>query len=70
MNERIGPMHVPEEQEENYNLEKPYSQALESMVDLEIRKIVQEAYFKAEEILKSNQDKLKKVNFFNKFCKI
>lgn len=62
MNEHIGPMYVPEEKEEDFSIEKPYSQALDSLVDFEIRKIVQAAYFKAEEILKNNQDKLKIVN--------
>lgn len=62
MNQRIGPMYVPEEKEEEISTEKPYSQALDSLIDHEIRNIVKEAYFKAEEILKNNQDKLNKVN--------
>lgn len=59
MSERIGPMYVPDEQEPNYFDEKPYSKALGDLIDLETRQIVQQAYFRAEEILKANRDKLK-----------
>lgn len=61
MNERIGPMYVPDEQEENYTGEKPYSHVLGSIVDIESRKLVQSTYLKAEEVLKTNRDKLIKV---------
>lgn len=58
MSEKIGPMYVPDEQEPNYYDEKPYSKALGDMIDLESRHIIQEAYFRAEDILKTNRDKL------------
>lgn len=61
MNERIGPMYVPDEQEDNYTGEKPYSNNLGSIVDIESRKLVQSTYLKAEEVLKTNRDKLVKV---------
>lgn len=61
MNERIGPMYVPDEQEDNYTGEKPYSNILGSIVDIESRKLVQSTYLKAEEVLKTNRDKLIKV---------
>lgn len=58
MSEKIGPMYVPDEREPNYVDEKPYSKALGDMIDLETRQIIQGAYFRAEEILKTNRDKL------------
>lgn len=58
MSEKIGPMYVPDEQEPNYVDEKPYSKALGDLIDLETRQIIQEAYFRAEDILKANRDKL------------
>lgn len=66
MNERIGPMYVPDEQEENYSGEKPYSKVLGNIVDIESRKMVQMAYLKAEEVLKTNRDKLIKVKQIQK----
>lgn len=62
MNERIGPMYVPDDPEYSYTDEKPYSKALGNMVDEESRKIIREAYLKTEQILKDNRDKLHKVN--------
>lgn len=56
MNKKIGPMYVPDENEQS--LEKPYSKALGGIIDLESRKLIQTAYFRAEEILKANLDKL------------
>lgn len=61
MNERIGPMYVPDEQEDNYTGEKPFSTVLGNIVDIESRQLVQAAYLKTEEVLKTNRDKLIKV---------
>lgn len=58
MSKVIGPMYVPDEREDNYVDEKPYSKALGDLIDIESRQIIQEAYFRAEEILKTNRDKL------------
>lgn len=58
MSEKIGPMYVPDEQEPNYSGEKPYSNALADLIDLESKQIIQQAYFRAEKILKENRDKL------------
>lgn len=58
MSEKIGPMYVPDEREPNYVDEKPYSKALGDLIDLESRQIIQQAYFRAESILKENRDKL------------
>lgn len=59
MSETIGPMHVLEQQEGSNSPEKPYSNALSNMIDLESKRIIQTAYFRAEDILKTNRDKLK-----------
>lgn len=61
MSEKIGPMYVPDEREPNYVDEKPYSKALGDLIDLETRQIIQQAYFRAENILKENRDKLSKM---------
>lgn len=58
MSKTIGPMYVPDEPEQNYVDEKPYSKALGDLIDIEMRQLIQEAYFRAEEILKTNRDKL------------
>lgn len=58
MSKTIGPMYVPDEPENSYVDEKPYSKALGDLIDIESRQIIQEAYFRAEEILKTNRDKL------------
>ncbi|XP_055298332.1 paraplegin [Sitodiplosis mosellana] len=58
MSKTIGPMYVPDEPEQSYNDEKPYSKALGDLIDIESRQIIQNAYFRAEEILKTNRDKL------------
>ena len=61
MSKTIGPMYVPDEPEHSYTDEKPYSKALGDIIDIESRHIIQEAYFRAEEILKTNRDKLVKL---------
>lgn len=61
MNERIGPMYVPDESEQNYSGEKPFSKALGNIIDEEVKKVVSIAYAKTEAILIENQDKLIKV---------
>lgn len=61
MNERIGPMYVPDEAEQNYSGDKPYSKALGNIIDQEVNKVVSDAYKKTEAILIENRDKLTKV---------
>lgn len=62
MSKNLGPFYLPDEPEESYTDEKPYSKALGNIVDRESRRLIQEAYFKAEEVLKTNRDKLIKVH--------
>lgn len=61
MNDEIGPLYVPDEKENNYTGMKPYSQALDKLIDLEIRKLVASAYARAEQILTENRDKLEAI---------
>lgn len=51
-------MYVPDENEQSFVDEKPYSKALGNLIDAESRELIQTAYFRAEEILKTNRDKL------------
>lgn len=61
MNERIGPMYVPDQAEQSYTGDKPYSNALEAIIDDEVRKLVQTVYQKADHLLRANRDKLNTV---------
>lgn len=60
MSETLGPMYVPDEPEQQHPwiAEKPYSNDLSNTIDLESRKIITDAYFYVENILKMNRDKL------------
>lgn len=62
MNKQFGLMSVAEQSEPNQTDEKPFSKALEAIVDNEVRKIVQVVYQQAEDLLRNNQDKLKAVS--------
>ena len=57
-------MYVPDESEQNYTGEKPYSQALGNIIDEEVRNMVAKAYASTEQILTENRDKLIKVHIF------
>jgi cell division protease FtsH len=41
-----------------YNFQKPYSEKTAELIDKEVKKIIDEAYFRAKEILSNNKDKL------------
>lgn len=62
MNDNIGLISFPDDDnQQNYSGEKPYSKHLQYMIDLEARKLVNQAYDNTEKILKDNMDKLTKV---------
>ncbi len=44
-----------------YNFQKPYSEKTAELIDKEVKKIIDEAYFRAKEILSNNKDKLVKL---------
>lgn len=58
MNDEIGPLYVPDEQENNYLGIKPYSEGLARLIDLETRKLIAATNTRAEEIIQQNRDKL------------
>lgn len=60
MNDKIGPIYV-RDSEETGGYDKPFSKALEQMIDHEARNLIATAYQKTEQILKDNRDKLEKV---------
>lgn len=62
MNEEIGLVSFPDEGEENQGAEKPYSKHLQNMIDMEARKMVNEAYDKTAQLLEKHKDKLEKVS--------
>uniref|UniRef100_A0A7C5V2M5 ATP-dependent zinc metalloprotease FtsH n=1 Tax=Caldicellulosiruptor owensensis TaxID=55205 RepID=A0A7C5V2M5_9FIRM len=66
MSDKLGPMTFGTEQEEVFlgrdlALARNYSEEVAAEIDREIKSIIEEAYKKAEEILKQNIDKLHKV---------
>lgn len=66
MSDRLGPMTFGTEQEEVFlgrdlAVARNYSEEVAAEIDREIKNIIEEAYTKAEEILKQNIDKLHKV---------
>lgn len=60
MNDKIGPMYI-QDPEETGTYYKPYSKALDDVVDMEARSIIANAYQKTQQILRENSDKLQKV---------
>ncbi|XP_073835026.1 SPG7 matrix AAA peptidase subunit, paraplegin [Musca autumnalis] len=60
MNEKIGPMYI-QDPEETGTYYKPYSKALDNIVDMEARTIIANAYEKTQKILRDNSDKLQKL---------
>ncbi|XP_055682914.1 paraplegin [Lutzomyia longipalpis] len=61
MNDKIGPMCIPENEEDSMATEKPYSRMLGNIIDVEVRNLVASAYSKTEEILRENRDLLTKL---------
>lgn len=47
--------------QQEYSFNKPYSEATAQVIDVEIRKIVEEAYSRAKTILRENRAKLEKL---------
>ncbi len=66
MSDRVGTISLGSDQEEvflgrDFAQEKSYSEETAGVIDEEIKKIVDKAYQRAEEILKANRDKLDRV---------
>ncbi|XP_055910268.1 paraplegin [Eupeodes corollae] len=63
MNDIIGPMYVTDadENDNGPSGDKPFSKALDNLIDREARKLVSAAYENTEKVLKTNRDKLIKL---------
>lgn len=61
MNERVGLVSFPDDNEDNAMAEKPYSKHLQNMIDEEARKMVSIAYETTAKILLDNKEKLTKL---------
>lgn len=55
----VGLVSFPEQKDSG---KSPYSKTLKNLIDLEARKLIASAYYKTEELLKNNKDKLKTVS--------
>jgi cell division protease FtsH len=47
--------------QQEYSFSKPYSEATAQLIDIEIKKIIEQAYSRAKEILSENRDKLEEL---------
>lgn len=63
MNDVIGPMYVTDSDENDGgpSADKPFSKALDNLIDREARKLVTAAYENTEKVLQTNKDKLIKL---------
>lgn len=58
MSEVVGLVSFPEE---DGHSRRPYSKTLHSLMEAEAKRLINRAYRRTEEVLKQNNDKLKKV---------
>uniref|UniRef100_A0A915PK37 AAA+ ATPase domain-containing protein n=1 Tax=Setaria digitata TaxID=48799 RepID=A0A915PK37_9BILA len=65
MNKTIGPLSFPIMDDSKRNelgiYRRPFSMKLQQLIDQEVSKLVSKAYFTAENILKTNEEKLRKL---------
>lgn len=64
MNANVGLVAFPEvdSDERSQFMKKPYSHRLAAIMDVESRKLVADAYYRAEKVLRDNKEKLVQVN--------
>ena len=55
MSEKVGLVSFPDLKSGG---KSPFSRTLKNLIDLEARKLIGEAYFRTEKLLRDNQDKL------------
>lgn len=60
MNDNLGPIYITDAEEKGIYTH-PYSENMHKIVDKEAQNLISSAYFKTEELLKKNIDKLEKV---------
>ena len=58
MNEKVGNVSFYDPQQGEYNFTKPYSEETSKLIDDEVRKLINEAYFRTKELLKEKRDKV------------
>lgn len=61
MNERIGLLSFPNPKQDQITVNKPYSQATAKIIDEEVRKLVNNAFERTEELLRSKKEGLEAV---------
>lgn len=62
MNDKIGLLSFPEDTK---NSIRPYSNKLAALMETEVSRLVADAYFKTDKLLKDNYSKLELVLCFN-----
>lgn len=58
MSPTVGLVSFPDLKEHG---KSPFSKTMKNLIDLEARKIIASAYYRTEELLRTNQNKLKSV---------
>jgi len=58
LNDKIGNMSYYDSKQSDYSFNKPYSEETAQMIDQEVRKIIEEAYVRAKELLTQHSDAL------------
>lgn len=58
MNDKIGHVSFYDSKQSEYNFNKPYSEATSQIIDEEVKKIIDEAYQRAKQLLTDKKDKL------------
>lgn len=63
MSTTVGLISFPEKDSGEFG-RRPYSKLLAHTMDLEVQRLVTNAYIRTEQILRDNTDKLELVNYF------
>ncbi|MGK7392942.1 MAG: ATP-dependent zinc metalloprotease FtsH [Candidatus Cyclobacteriaceae bacterium M3_2C_046] len=58
MNEKLGNISFYDSKPQEYNFNKPYSEATAELIDVEVKKLVEEAYIKTKQLLIEKKDEL------------
>jgi len=61
MNNKVGNVSFPDPSEEEFAIQKPFSEATGRLIDLEVRNLVHEAYVRTETLLKERKEELIKL---------
>ena len=61
MSNNVGNVSFPDPSEEEFAIQKPFSEATGRLIDLEVRNLVHEAYVRTETLLKERKEELIKL---------